>query len=260
MLSTTATATATDQPSAPTSDAGDAAEDTAAAILDAAEAVFADLGFAGATTRAIAERAGVNLGLIHYHHGSKEQLFTAAFRRRATQLNDRRRVMLAGLGADPSLGDLVDCFLRPAIEIGRGHPGLTEGAGHFGSLLATVASGTDARARALTSDAFDPIAHVFIAAFRRAAPGLDQDRATRGYLFAVSISVALMADTGRGRGLSGDDGHDADPARVIAAARDFICAGLEGLANTNGEEREDEERNRRNRAGAADGHGWRLRR
>jgi AcrR family transcriptional regulator len=46
-------------------------------ILRAARAEFAAHGFTGATTVAIAERAGVTQPLIHHHFGSKAKLWTA---------------------------------------------------------------------------------------------------------------------------------------------------------------------------------------
>lgn len=47
-------------------------------ILDAALDVFANEGFEGATTKAIAARADVTHGLIYFYFPSKEDLFTAA--------------------------------------------------------------------------------------------------------------------------------------------------------------------------------------
>jgi AcrR family transcriptional regulator len=44
-------------------------------ILEAARQIFAEHGFEGASTRALAEGAGVNLAMIHYYFGSKEQLY-----------------------------------------------------------------------------------------------------------------------------------------------------------------------------------------
>ncbi len=49
-----------------------------AAILEAAAAAFAEKGFARATIRDIAKRAGVTHGLVIRHFGSKEELFLAA--------------------------------------------------------------------------------------------------------------------------------------------------------------------------------------
>lgn len=46
-----------------------------ATIVEAAEACFSRAGYAGASMREIAERAGVSKSLLHYHFQSKEHLF-----------------------------------------------------------------------------------------------------------------------------------------------------------------------------------------
>lgn len=48
-------------------------------LIRSAIETIADLGWRGATTRAIAQRAGVNLALVNYHFGSKRDLLMAAF-------------------------------------------------------------------------------------------------------------------------------------------------------------------------------------
>jgi len=53
-------------------------EETRAALIEAAGELFAESGVDGVSTRAIAERAGENIGSIHYHFGSKEGLHIAA--------------------------------------------------------------------------------------------------------------------------------------------------------------------------------------
>jgi len=53
-------------------------EASRAAILEAARAAFAERGYARATIREIAQRAGVTHGLVMRHFPSKEQLFIAA--------------------------------------------------------------------------------------------------------------------------------------------------------------------------------------
>ena len=50
------------------------------AILEAAIDTFAERGFRGASTTAIAERAGVSQPVIHYHYGSKARLLDEAIR------------------------------------------------------------------------------------------------------------------------------------------------------------------------------------
>jgi len=50
-------------------------------ILAAAKKIFAEKGFSGARMCAIAELAGVNQALIHYHFSSKEMLYKTLFHR-----------------------------------------------------------------------------------------------------------------------------------------------------------------------------------
>ncbi|MEP7082743.1 MAG: helix-turn-helix domain-containing protein [Chloroflexota bacterium] len=54
-------------------------ENTRRALLNAAVTLVAEKGWDAVTTRQIAQRAGVNQGLIHYHFRSKDQLLHAAF-------------------------------------------------------------------------------------------------------------------------------------------------------------------------------------
>lgn len=54
-------------------------DDTVAAVLVAARALFAAHGYSATSTRAIAEAAGLTHTAIYNHFGSKAQLFTAVF-------------------------------------------------------------------------------------------------------------------------------------------------------------------------------------
>ena len=51
-----------------------AREGTEEAFLDAAERLLVEVGYAGITTRRLAEEAGANPGLVHYYFGSMEEL------------------------------------------------------------------------------------------------------------------------------------------------------------------------------------------
>jgi AcrR family transcriptional regulator len=53
-------------------------------ILNVAEKLFAELGFDGASTRAISKAASVNMAMLNYYFGSKEGLFVAVFERRVS--------------------------------------------------------------------------------------------------------------------------------------------------------------------------------
>jgi len=56
-------------------------EENQRVLLEAAEVVFAEQGFAGATTAAIARRAGVPKANLHYYFATKEGLYRAVIER-----------------------------------------------------------------------------------------------------------------------------------------------------------------------------------
>ena len=81
-------------------------------ILDAADALFGDLGFDATTTRQIAESCGVNKALIHYHFDSKEQLFHAVLARYYSSLTEVFGLILVGeLSMRERLESLVDTYV-----------------------------------------------------------------------------------------------------------------------------------------------------
>lgn len=77
----------------PATPARSAAEE---ALLDAAERLLVDVGYARITTRRLAEEAGVNHGLVHYYFGSNENLLVRALERFTERLIVRQRELYAG--------------------------------------------------------------------------------------------------------------------------------------------------------------------
>lgn len=77
----------------------EARQQATGALLDAAENLLYEVGYAGVTTRAVAEAAGVNPGLVHYYFGSMEELLTQTLERFVDQLADA----LEALYDDPTL-------------------------------------------------------------------------------------------------------------------------------------------------------------
>ena len=66
---------------------------TKSALIEAAEQVLHDVGFAGLSTRRVAETAGVPLSQIHYHFGSKSKLMLAVLLDQNRKLLDRQTEM-----------------------------------------------------------------------------------------------------------------------------------------------------------------------
>jgi AcrR family transcriptional regulator len=66
-----------------------------AALLDAAERLLVEAGYAAVTTRRIAEEAGVNHGLVHYYFGSIENVLARTLERFTSRLIERQRALYA---------------------------------------------------------------------------------------------------------------------------------------------------------------------
>jgi TetR/AcrR family transcriptional regulator len=70
-------------------------EDAESTLLDAAERLLVETGYARITTRAVAEEAGVNHGLVHYYFGSMENLLVRVLERFTERLIARQRALYA---------------------------------------------------------------------------------------------------------------------------------------------------------------------
>src|ERR1700723_1213187 len=85
-------------------------------LLDAAEALFAERGLFGVTTRQVADAAGVDVALIYYHFKNKLSLFDAVIERRARPLVVARRDSLHDYVAAnrvPTVEGAVAAFINP---------------------------------------------------------------------------------------------------------------------------------------------------
>lgn len=96
-----------------------AQEGPAGRLQRAALRIFARDGFRGATTRAIAEEAGLNQALVHYYFGSKAALYRQVLR---TELHRVLRHQTEGrLGVLP-LEDMLATFPGRLVDWFRAHP------------------------------------------------------------------------------------------------------------------------------------------
>ncbi|NQU59071.1 MAG: TetR family transcriptional regulator C-terminal domain-containing protein [Rhodospirillales bacterium] len=88
------------------------------AIFSAAEEVFAELGFAGATTSLIAQRAGIPKANLHYYFPTKEVLYRTIIEKIFT-------IWLQAAETFDDCDDPADAltrYLRAKMDIARKHP------------------------------------------------------------------------------------------------------------------------------------------
>lgn len=95
------------------------ADASRAAILEAAERLFMEKGFAGTSVSALAKAAGVTKSLIHHHFGSKEALWEAVKASMFSEFHDQQMTMLRSAEADDAL--LENSFLL-YFRFLRAHP------------------------------------------------------------------------------------------------------------------------------------------
>jgi TetR/AcrR family transcriptional regulator, regulator of cefoperazone and chloramphenicol sensitivity len=91
-------------------------DETRARIISAALDVFGTHGFGGASTRLLAESAGVTLPALHYYFDSKEGVYLACAEHIADQLDGRFRALTSSVaealaGAPPPRGRVLDMLL-----------------------------------------------------------------------------------------------------------------------------------------------------
>ena len=92
-------------------------KDTQARLLNAAEVLFIDAGYAGMSARGIADRACVNIAAMGYHFGSKQGLLEAVLIRRIAPINTSRRLRLAAVPERraESIRAILHAFLWPVF-------------------------------------------------------------------------------------------------------------------------------------------------
>src|SRR5215813_12251978 len=86
-------------------------------ILDTAERLFAEKGLDATSVRDITGAAGVNLGAITYHFGTKQNLIAAMFIRHFGPFVQRTLELIKEAEQKPpSLEALLEALMRPMVE------------------------------------------------------------------------------------------------------------------------------------------------
>lgn len=197
--------------------------DRKAAILLAAEKLFAQRGYHAVSIRQIAQEAGVPLALVAYYHGQKHELFHAIFE----HWNDTIEERLAELhripddAQDPcTLARIVEAFVGPVLRL------RASAEGEYYALLVArelyhATPETDRVLRAY----FDPLAHAFIDALNRALPHATRGQVAWCYQFALGALLHHLSDT-RVERLSRGESVAGDPA-----ASQLLCSFIVGGMN-----------------------------
>ncbi|RTL31944.1 MAG: TetR/AcrR family transcriptional regulator [Rhodocyclaceae bacterium] len=202
-------------------------------ILDAAERLFMENGYAATSVRMITGAAGAPLALVNYHFGSKQGLMEAVYERALGSRGGSRVSYLDKLEAEAACAPipvdvLVDAFLSSALRLTRKDsiPGEV-----FKQLIGRAfyepGPGTEAFFPTEYKEAVDR----YRQAFMRTLPQLSQDDVVWRMYFFVGIVAYAMAGKDVMRMTETYALADAgEPEAIMARLRPFIVAGFQAPA------------------------------
>ena len=205
------------------------ARNTKDIILDAAEALFAEQGFAPTSLRNITAKAGVNLAAVNYHFGSKNALIAAVFERRIIPMNRCRMERLEALhvqhnGDEVPLEELIEAFMGPPLELARD---TKKGGAIFLKLLGRMYTEPSPDLQDAIRRMYGPIIERFKDAFARVLPHLPADELYWRMHFMVGLLAYMMAGTDMMRLIASCRVCDPlDTRAMVQRLRVFVSAGM----------------------------------
>ena len=200
------------------------------ALLDAAEALYAENGFDGVALRLLTQRAGTNLGSVNYYFGSKENLFRQVVGRRLRPINARRlqalETALAKAGANPpKLEQVLDAFARPVFE-NSGDPQQCES---LRRMIVRVFMAADSVLVPLFESEILPMGRQFGAAVAKARPSLLPRHVATGLFLYAGAMINMLASQKRLQALSAIIGGVPNDEEILQALVRYGVAGFDGL-------------------------------
>ncbi len=211
-------------------DINKAGRNTKEKILDAAERLFARVGFHAASLRAITGEAGANLAAVNYHFGSKVALLEAVFERRLLPLNEIRRTRLEAVQETarkeerrPTVAETFRAFIEPTLRF------RDEGAGarEFIALVGRILSEPNETARNIFIQQMEPLFWLLFETLHTALPDLTQDLLFWRLQFAIGAMSHILRMTGKYPPLPNEIRSEKDTEALTERLIAFATAGME---------------------------------
>lgn len=195
-------------------------------ILNAAEVLFAEQGFAGTSLREVTSRADVNIAAVNYHFGSKENLINEVFRRRMDEMSEARIALLQqAMSETPGqIEPILRAFVIPALAVSHDRGGGVA----FIRVIARAYAEKNDGLRAFLSARYGHVLRDFAKALAACLPDLGKEQLYWRLDFLAGALTYAMADFGmikRPNGAS-EAAHQQRAADELIA---FAAAGLRAL-------------------------------
>jgi AcrR family transcriptional regulator len=164
-------------------------------LLDAAEKLFGERGFDGASMRALTHSAGLGVSAANYHFGSKEALLRATLLRRVEPLNRRRLESLDALereaaGQPLSIESILEAFLRPIFDERATSLDATS---RFRQVAARLYSDPPEIVDPIKKELFGPIMFRFVGALSKSLPDKPRHEIELGFQLTVGVMVHVIS-------------------------------------------------------------------
>lgn len=200
-----------------------AGDNTSERILDAAEEVFAEVGYSGATLRMIASRADVTQALINYYFSSKYGLYEAVFFRRGRLIADGRMKLLEELKqrTGVSVRDVVKAFLAPTIALRE-----TPGGRLFLRLQARLHTEPADISYKLRNEAYDASTRAYVHMLGQVCPELSAKDLNWRTALMIGAYMYVFSDTHRLEQLAPEHCNPDDTEELFEQITAFVTAGI----------------------------------
>ena len=207
-----------------------AQKDTVKSILNAAEELFSERGFAETSLRNITTKAGVNLAAVNYHFGSKKELIQAVFARFlgpfSEQLEENLAHLESGLpGRVPAMEELLLLLSQTALS--SGYHDSPRRLGIFMRLLGLAYSQGQGHLRRFLQKEYGRVFNIYMKLVTAATPELsDEERFWRIHFMLGATVFTLSGADSLSAMAEYDLGKGSDIAQVMDKLVPFLAAGV----------------------------------
>lgn len=209
-----------------------AQKETVERILDAAEVLFAERGFAETSLRTITSTAGVNLAAVNYHFGSKKALIQAVFERFLDPLVDdisRRLEEISQTSDTIEVETLLRVLSSSVYDV---HGRNTNRATAFMRLLGLAYTQSQAHLRNYISENYGEIFQRYGGMLKPALPGATAEDLFWYTHFALGTAIFTMSNFDALRAMGENDTGQRTPVNAIVDRLTvFMASGLKNASH-----------------------------
>lgn len=203
--------------------------DTVERILDAAETLFAEKGFAETSLRLITSKAQVNLAAVNYHFGSKKSLIQAVFSRFlepfCANLDAELDRLEASQRQPETLESLLELLLEQTLKL---EPRNRSDLSVFMRLVGLSFSQSQGHLRRYLDEKYGKVFRRYVALLHKAAPQMSPLELFWRLHFMIGAVVFSMSGIKALRAMAETDFHvKTSTEQIMRMMVPFLAAGMQ---------------------------------